>query len=157
MSDVPDPSWLPSPHHARVGALAYATEMLRRTCDDVLPGYGAGACLPASAVIGHFALHSGIPARLVCGTFDGAPHWWVWSDGHIFDATGGQFDIELAAVSADDARGYEAGTDYPCGHETVELLYAEARRAFADPAQAEDFIDLALSVVAPAKMAVANA
>lgn len=154
--DMATALWIPDALPEHLHTLALATDMLRRECDAALPGNGAGACLPASAVLGHFALRTGVEARLVCGTFEGAPHWWVSAGGFIFDSTGGQFDVDLPSVAQDDAPGYVADGDYPCGHVNIELLYAEARRAFTDPWQASMFIDMALGVVAEAEMSVSR-
>lgn len=150
-TELVDEDWLPAslPRHLR--PVGYAADLLRRLCDDALPDGGAGACLPTSAIIGYYCHHEGIDARLVCGSYQGAAHWWVEADGYIFDGSAGQFSDDLPSVSEPRSAGYAAENTFPCGHTTEELLFAEARRSFGDPGQAHHFVELALMEIADAR------
>lgn len=138
-------AWLPEGLPDTLRGLAFATDLLRRFCDFELPGNGAGACLPASAIIGYRLRQESTDARLVCGTFNGEAHWWVESGEFIFDPTAGQFGDELPSVVSWETDAYDGLDTYPCGHTSVDMLYAEARRAFADPDEADRFVNIALA------------
>lgn len=137
-------AWLPSELPERLRPVAFAADLIRRLCDEALPNSGQGACLAVSAVIGYYCRQRGIDARLARGTYDGDAHWWVESGGYVFDASAGQFGDELPSISERGAHPYTVQELFPCGHGNELMLYAEARRAFGDPAQADAFMDLAL-------------
>lgn len=137
--------WIPASLPQRLHHVAFATDLIRRMCDSQLPQAGRGACLPASAVVGHFCQGRDLDGRLVQGCFGGEPHWWVELEGFVFDPTAGQFGDGLPSISQVGEHAYSAESRWPCGHSSHEMLYAEAYRSFGDSAEAEDFIDLAVS------------
>jgi hypothetical protein len=140
-------AWLPEGLPLALRGLACGADLLRRFCDAMLPLNGAGACLPASAIVGMRAREAGIEVRLVCGTFRDESHWWMESGEFIFDPTAGQFGDDLPSVLSWESDDYEALDVFPCGHDSIDMLYAEARRAFAYPPDAEAFVDAALEEV----------
>ncbi|SDH55729.1 hypothetical protein [Microbacterium sp. 77mftsu3.1] len=140
--------WLPATLPADLLPLAFATDLIRRWCDDNLPAEGKGACLPASGIVGFTTLQDDIDARLVCGTHDGEPHWWVEAGGFIFDATAGQFGPDRLSVTEASDEHYAATDRYPCGHTSFELLLAEANRSFFDGSDALNFVQETLDLAA---------
>lgn len=127
-----------SDHHAFLSA---TTDAARLFSDVRLPMRGKGACLVASGALGYL-MNINCPehgVKLVRGFAHEEDHWWIELDGKVYDPTAGQFDTE---PTADD---YDKRDEFPCGHTSVELLYAESERSFADTYEARDYIDMLLA------------
>ena len=104
-----------------------------------------GLCLVGAAYTGYVAHTAGAPATVVRGSYRGAPHWWLEVGGWRVDPTLHQFVPGAGATptpvtGAGADVGYEDEGRYRNGYTSMEVVRAEAERAFVYPAAAHAFL-----------------
>lgn len=146
-------TWPPIGLPKKLHAIATGADLLRHYNDSDYDG-GEGVCLGASALVSYKLAEKGIPHKLVHGTYhvpheeEARAHWWVESSGWIIDASRGQFPEKEyhSSVVRNASDRYEKTDEWDHGHKTLELVSAELKRCFADPYEAEFYLDNALQI-----------
>jgi hypothetical protein len=120
---------------------------LAAAANRISPG-GQALCLLCSAALG-FVLTRRLQtpgAEVVRGLYLDEPHWWIEVAGERLDSTRGQFDSEpLVSPAAED--GFYTPLERWPAQWTLDQVYMEAHRAFADPAEAAAAADLLLEAL----------
>jgi hypothetical protein len=121
--------------------LVGASSILHLQAGAVSDG-GDGLCLVTTAVLGHYTVSMlDETVQAVRGRYNGVDHWWVEHSGVRFDPTRSQFDGgDRFMLIEEHAQHYQSEETFPAGWVTLDLVVAEAQRAFAFPEAAEVFV-----------------
>lgn len=139
-------TWPPMGLPKKLHEAATAADLIRHFNDSHFDG-GAGSCLAASAFVSNRMLNSGVPHKLVRGSYidengDKHAHWWLQASGWIIDPSRGQFHEERyrSGVVRANKSSYSTELEYEPGHTTDQLVEAEVKRSFGDENEAEWYL-----------------
>lgn len=144
--------WPPVGLPKKLHKAANFADVARHYNDDYYDG-GAGVCLGVSAFLSRKLVEAGIPHKLVRGEYtdttgEAKAHWWIEANNWVIDASRGQFEEKTyrSGVLRSGHPSYRATEAFEPGHTSQELVVAELKRCFIEPAEAEAYHDVLLSL-----------